>query len=184
MRICVYCGARPGRGDAYLRLAAEMARAIVARGDSIVYGGGRVGLMGALADAALAAGGEVVGVIPAALASEEIAHQGITTLHVVDSMHARKALLTELSDAFIALPGGIGTMDELFEALTWRQLGIHDKPVGILNAGGYYDSLLALLDRMFEEGLLPPDSRSALVVGTSADSLLNALSRAHERKRS
>ncbi len=175
MRVCVFCGARSGRGDAYLAIARGVARAIVARGDYIVYGGGRAGMMGALADAALEAGGEVVGVIPRALADEEIAHHGITTLHVVDSMHARKALLTQLSDAFIALPGGIGTMDELFEALTWRQLGIHDKPVGILNAGGYYDALFSLLDRMFEEGLLPAATRSSIVTGNAIESLLGKL---------
>lgn len=161
-----------------------MGRAIVERGDSVVYGGGRVGMMGALADAALAAGGEVVGVIPAALASVEVAHQGLTELHVVESMHARKALLTQMADAFVALPGGIGTMDELFEALTWRQLGIHDKPVGVLNADGYYDPLLALLDRMLEERLLPARSRTTLVARDSIDALLTALlsSRREERR--
>lgn len=174
-RICVYCGARPGRDDVYLGIARGVGRAIVARGDSIVYGGGRVGMMGALADAALGAGGEVVGVIPKALATAEVAHGGLTQLHLVDSMHERKALLTELSDAFIALPGGIGTMDELFEALTWRQLGIHDKPVGILNADGYYDALLSLLDRMLEEGLLPPRSRTMLVVHDDIVALLAKL---------
>ncbi len=174
-RICVYCGARSGRGETYLDVARETARAIVRRGYGIVYGGGRVGLMGALADAAIAAGGEIIGVIPGSLADAEIAHAGITQLHVVDSMHARKALLTELSDAFIALPGGIGTMDELFEALTWRQLHIHDKPVGILNADGYYDPLLALLDRMFEEELLPASTRRLITVGNDIGSLLEKL---------
>jgi uncharacterized protein (TIGR00730 family) len=174
-RICVYCGARSGRGEAYLDVARETARAIVARGCGIVYGGGRVGLMGALADAAIAAGGEIIGVIPGSLADAEIAHSGITQLHVVDSMHARKALLTQLSDAFIALPGGIGTMDELFEALTWRQLRIHDKPVGILNANGYYDPLLALLDRMFEEELLPASTRRFITIGNEIELLLEKL---------
>lgn len=174
-RICVYCGARAGHDDVYLSIARNAARAIVAQGDSIVYGGGRVGMMGALADAALDAGGEIVGVIPKALATAEVAHAGLTQLHLVDSMHERKALLTELSDAFIALPGGIGTMDELFEALTWRQLGIHDKPVGVLNADGYYDALLSLLDRMVEEALLPPRSRSMLVVDGDVVALLAKL---------
>lgn len=173
-RICVFCGARPGRGDVYLGVARAVARAIVARGDAIVYGGGRVGMMGALADAALEAGGEVTGVIPQSLATAEVAHSGLTQLHLVDSMHARKALLTELSDAFVALPGGIGTMDELFEALTWRQLGIHDKPVGILNHDGYYDPLVALLDRMLEEGLLPPATREFTLIENSIEALLNA----------
>lgn len=174
-RICVFCGARSGRDDAYLRLARGVARAIVARGDGVVYGGGRVGMMGALAGAALEAGGEVIGVIPETLATAEVAHHGITQLHVVDSMHARKALLAQLSDAFIALPGGIGTMDELFEALTWRQLGIHAKPVGILNAGGYYDPLLSMLDRMLEEGLLPAATRALIIVDSSIDELLEKL---------
>ncbi|HEY9085904.1 MAG TPA: TIGR00730 family Rossman fold protein [Candidatus Tyrphobacter sp.] len=174
-RICVYCGARHGRPDAYVDVARDVARAIVARGDGIVYGGGRVGMMGALADAALKAGGEVIGVIPEALATAEVAHSGLTQLHLVDSMHARKALLTQLSDAFIALPGGIGTMDELFEALTWRQLGIHSKPVGILNHDGYYDPLVVLFDRMFEEGLLPPSTREFIVIERSIDTLLDAL---------
>jgi uncharacterized protein (TIGR00730 family) len=172
LRICVYCGARPGRGDGYTALARNVGRAIALRGYGIVYGGGRVGLMGALADAALAAGGEVIGVIPQVLAGAEHAHTGVTRLHVVGSMHERKALLTELSDAFIALPGGVGTMDELFETLAWRQLDIHDKPVGILNAGGYYDALLSLLDTMFEEGLLPPQTRAQILVGATIEELL------------
>ena len=175
MRICVFCGARSGRDDVYLSLARNVARAIVARGHSIVYGGGRIGMMGALADAALEAGGEVVGVIPAAIAGAEIAHSGITELHIVDSMHARKAMLSKLGDAFVALPGGIGTLDELFEALTWRQLGIHDKPVGILNAAGYYDPLLATLDRMFEEGLLPPSTRRFITVDDDIEPLLEKM---------
>jgi uncharacterized protein (TIGR00730 family) len=177
MRFCVYCGARSGRGDVYAGVAAEVGRAIALRGDTVVYGGGRVGMMGALADAALACGGTVVGVIPQALAAAEIAHQGVTELHVVSSMHARKALLTELSDAFVALPGGIGTMDELFEALTWRQLGIHDKPVAVLNAHGYYDPLLAMLDRMASEGLLPEKTRDDIVARGEIASLLEECAR-------
>ncbi|MGH7736908.1 MAG: TIGR00730 family Rossman fold protein [Candidatus Tyrphobacter sp.] len=177
MRVCVFCGARAGRDGRYLALAQEVGRAIVARGDGVVYGGGRVGMMGALADAALAAGGNVVGVIPRALATAEVAHGGISELHVVDSMHARKALLTEIGDAFIALPGGIGTMDELFEALTWRQLGIHDKPVGILNSFGYYDALVALLDRMFEEALLPAGTRAFVSIDDDIGDLLRKLHR-------
>lgn len=175
MRICVFCGARHGRDDVYASLAAKAGRAIAERGDDVVYGGGRVGMMGALADAALAYGGTVIGVIPQALAGKEVAHQGITELHVVASMHARKALLTELSDAFVALPGGIGTMDELFEALTWRQLGIHDKPVGLLNADGYYDPLLSMLDRMTEQQLLPAPTRSGIVAEHDISTLLDKL---------
>lgn len=130
-------------------------------------------MMGALADAAIAAGGEVIGVIPRALAAAEVAHSEINELHIVESMHARKALLTELSDAFVALPGGIGTMDEFFEALTWRQLSIHDKPVGLLNARGYYDSLIALLYRMVREGLLPESTREYVTIAESIDAILD-----------
>lgn len=173
-RVCVFCGARCGHGETYLNIAREAASTIVAHGFGVVYGGGRVGMMGALADAALAAGGEVIGVIPRALAAAEVAHSGITELHVVESMHARKALLAELSDAFIALPGGIGTMDEFFEALTWRQLSIHDKPIGLLNVGGYYDPLVALLDRMVREGLLPEVTRAYVTIGESIGAILGS----------
>jgi uncharacterized protein (TIGR00730 family) len=174
-RICVFCGARTGRDNVYLEIAADAARAIAARGYGIVYGGGRVGMMGALADAGLAAGAEVIGVIPQGLAAAEVAHAGITQLHVVESMHARKALLAQLSDAFVALPGGIGTMDELFEALTWRQLGIHDKPVGILNVDAYYDPLVSLLGRMLAEGLLPRATRELVAIERSIEDVLDAL---------
>src|SRR5579862_4705973 len=131
-RICVFCGSRNGRGDEYAGLATHVARTIVRAGYGIVYGGGSVGLMGILADAALECGGEVIGVIPRALATAEIAHEGLAQLHVVETMHERKAMMADFSDAFIALPGGFGTMDELCEALSWRQLGIHDKPIGVL----------------------------------------------------
>jgi uncharacterized protein (TIGR00730 family) len=173
-RVCVFCGARPGRDEIYLDIAREAARVIVARGFGIVYGGGRVGMMGALADAALAAGGEVIGVIPRALAAAEVAHSEITELHVVESMHARKALLAQLSDAFLALPGGIGTMDEFFEALTWRQLNLHDKPIGLLNVGGYYDPLISLLDRMVAEGLFPEPTRAYVTIAAALDAILDA----------
>ncbi len=173
-RICVFCGARPGRNGIYLQIARDAARSIAAHGYGIVYGGGRVGMMGALADGALAAGAEIVGVIPEALAAAEVAHSGITQLHVVESMHARKAMLERLSDAFIALPGGIGTMDELFETLTWRQLRIHDKPVGILNVDGYYDPLVKLLDRMLAEGLLPQATRNLVTARASIEEILDA----------
>jgi uncharacterized protein (TIGR00730 family) len=131
-------------------------------------------MMGALADAALEAGAEVIGVIPEALAAAEVAHSGITQLHIVESMHARKAMLAQLSDAFVALPGGIGTMDELFEALTWRQLRIHEKPVGLLNAGGYYDPLVALLDRMLAEGLLPKSTHDLVTTRATVGEILDA----------
>ncbi|HKE37270.1 MAG TPA: TIGR00730 family Rossman fold protein, partial [Candidatus Baltobacteraceae bacterium] len=158
-RICVFCGSSSGFDGAYLRVAADAARAIVEAGFGVVYGGGRIGLMGAVADAALAAGGEVVGVIPQALSRVEIEHPGLTALHVVGSMHERKALMASSSDGFIALPGGFGTMDEFCEMLTWRQLGIHDKPVGLLNQDGYYDALLGLFDAMVARGFLSTSDR-------------------------
>lgn len=173
-RICVFCGARSGTGDVYLQIARDVARAIAARGYGIVYGGGRVGMMGALADAGLDAGAQVFGVIPEALAEAEIAHSGVTQLHVVESMHSRKALMASLSDAFLALPGAAGTMDEFFEALTWRQLGIHSKPIGLLNARGYYDALLVLLDRMLSEGLLANQTRDLIVARESVEEILDA----------
>ena len=174
-RLCIFCGAYPGRDGRFRDVAASVSRAVVAAGYGIVYGGGRVGLMGAIADAALAAGGEVVGVIPEALASEEVAHSGVTTLHVVQSMHERKALMADLSDGFIALPGGFGTMDEFHEILTWRQLGIHDKPVGLLNVDGYYDDLLALYDRMEREGFLAPRTRGLFASAAMIEELLDEL---------
>lgn len=141
----------------------------------MVYGGGRVGLMGVLADAALAAGGEVIGVIPGSLATEEVAHAGLTKLHVVESMHERKALMADLSDAFIALPGGFGTMDEFCEILTWAQLRIHRKPVGLLNASGYYDELLALFDNMVARGFVTPANRALVRSAPSIGALLDDL---------
>jgi uncharacterized protein (TIGR00730 family) len=174
-RVCIFCGAHEGNNGEYRQIAGDAARAVVAAGFGIVYGGGRIGLMGAVADAALEAGGDVIGVIPRALASTEIAHGGVSTLHVVDSMHERKAKMAELSDAFIALPGGFGTMDEFHEVLTWRQLHIHDKPIGLLNAGGFYDPLLAQFDRMQREGFLQARSRALFVVEPTIAALLHAL---------
>jgi len=171
--LCIFCGAHAGRDGRYLKIAADAARSIVEAGFGIVYGGGRVGLMGAIADAALAAGGEVVGIIPESLSSAEVAHHGITKLHVVHSMHERKALMAEISDGFIALPGGFGTMDEFCEILTWRQLRIHDKPIGLLNVDGYYDDLLALFDRMTHEGFLMPQTRGLFVTARTIDELLS-----------
>ena len=152
--IGVFCGARAGNDTRYIDLAGALGRAAAERGIGIVYGGGRVGLMGVLADSALAAGGEVVGVIPRSLATEEVAHGGVTRLHVVESMHERKALMARLSSSFLALPGGFGTMDELHEIVTWAQLGIHDKPIALLNAFGYYDELLGQYAKMIREGFL------------------------------
>jgi uncharacterized protein (TIGR00730 family) len=171
-RLCIFCGAHSGNDGRYVGVAANAAQTIVRAGYGIVYGGGSVGLMGTIADAALAAGGEVIGVIPNALAGSEIAHDGLTQLHVVDSMHERKALMADLADGFIALPGGFGTMDEFCEILTWRQLKLHDKPIGLLNYGGYYDALLALFDRMVSEGFLKPATRSLFASAPTIDELL------------
>ena len=174
-RICVFCASSSGEDTSYLLMAASVATAIVGAGFGLVYGGGRIGLMGALADAALAAGGEVIGVIPQALSAVEIAHPGLTALHVVGSMHERKALMASSSSAFIALPGGFGTMDEFCEILSWRQLGIHNKPIGLLNHAGYYDWLLALFDGMVERGFLTPAHRGLFTDGASIDALLSSM---------
>lgn len=171
-RVGIFCGAHTGNGPAYAGIAAAVSQRIVERGYGIVYGGGRVGLMGVIADSALAAGGEVVGVIPEALATEEVAHGGLTQLHVVSTMHERKALMADLSDAFIALPGGFGTMDEFCEILTWAQLRIHSKPVGLLNTGGYYDELIALFDKMVREGFVTVTNRGLVRCAPTIDELL------------
>lgn len=171
-RICIFCGALTGKDGIYVALAQHVARELVRAGHGIVYGGGRVGLMGALADAALAANGDVIGVIPRALAGVEVVHPSVTKMHVVESMHARKALMAELSDAFITLPGGFGTMDELSEMLTWKQLHIHDKPLGLLNHRGYYDTLLRLFDEMVERGFVTPVNRALLVARPTIEELL------------
>jgi uncharacterized protein (TIGR00730 family) len=174
-RVCVFCGSSGGRDPAYAAAVAELGRVIAGRGVGIVYGGGRAGLMGALADAALEAGGEVVGVIPRALVEREVAHQGLSELHVVDSMHERKALMSDLSDAFVTAPGGLGTLEELFEVVTWSQLGLHDKPCGLLDVAGYYDQLAGFLDHAVAEGFLRDDSRRMLLVGSEAGELLDRL---------
>jgi uncharacterized protein (TIGR00730 family) len=171
-RICVFCGSSPGYDGSYLSMATTAATAIVRAGFAVVYGGGRVGLMGAVADAALAAGGEVVGVIPQALSSVEIEHPGLSALHVVGSMHERKALMASSSDGFVALPGGFGTMDEFCEILSWRQLGIHDKPIGLLNHAGYYNQLLALFDSMVAKGFLTAAHRRLFLHASSIEELL------------
>jgi uncharacterized protein (TIGR00730 family) len=174
-RLCIFCGAHAGTNALYRALARAVAQAVFDRGFGIVYGGGRVGLMGSLADAMLALGGEVIGVIPRDLAGDEIAHAGVSDLRVVDSMHERKALMADLSDGFIALPGGYGTMDEFHEILTWRQLHIHDKPIGLLNADGYYDHLLALYERMRSEGFVSPGGRELFVSSGAIEDLLRAM---------
>jgi uncharacterized protein (TIGR00730 family) len=153
-RVCVYCASNDGTRPEYLAAARALGTLLAERGLCVVYGGGRVGLMGALADAAMAAGGEVIGVMPHALVQREVAHHGLTALHVVDSMHERKALLAELADAFIALPGGIGTLEEFFETWTWAQLGVHVKPVGLLDVAEYWRPLVRLLEHVEQEGFL------------------------------
>ena len=174
-RVCVFCGSSAGiRGD-YSVAAQKLAAAMARRGLGLVYGGGNVGLMGMIADSMLQAGGEVIGVIPQHLVAKEVAHRGLTELRVVDTMHQRKALMNELSDAFIALPGGYGTLEEFFEILTWSQLGIHGKPSGLLNVSGYYDSLLAMLDHAVAEGFLRAPFRELVMADTDADSLLQRL---------
>jgi hypothetical protein len=173
--LCVFCGANFGRRPAY-RLAAEQLGGLLAqRGITLVYGGGNVGLMGALADAALAGGGRVVGVIPQALAEKEIAHTGLSEMHVVGSMHERKALMADLADAFLSLPGGFGTWDEFCEALTWSQLGLQKKACAFLNVEGYYDALLALTERAAEDGFIREEHRKLLLVDGDAEILLDRL---------
>jgi uncharacterized protein (TIGR00730 family) len=174
MRICVYAGSNPGAKEAYAEAAGELARLLAERGIGVVYGGARVGLMGVLADTALAEGGEVIGVMPQDLVDREIAHTGLTELHVVGSMHERKALMAELSDGFVALPGGAGTLEELIEVYTWSQLGLHDKPMGVLNVLGYYDGLAALLDHAVREGFLRPQHREAMHAAATPAELLAA----------
>jgi uncharacterized protein (TIGR00730 family) len=170
--ICVYCGSSFGDDAVYLEATRNLARTFAGRGIRVVYGGASVGLMGALADATLEAGGEVVGVIPQQLVDREIAHAGLTELHVVQTMHQRKALMAELSDAFVALPGGIGTLEELIEVCTWSQLRLHSKPLGVLNIAGYYDRLAAFLDHAVEQGFQPPAERAKLVFAAGPDELL------------
>jgi uncharacterized protein (TIGR00730 family) len=173
--VCVFCGSSPGASPAYAEAAARLGRAIAGRGLTLVYGGGHVGLMGVVADAALGAGGRVVGIIPQALEAKELAHRSLTDLRVVGSMHERKALMSELADGFIALPGGIGTLEEWFEVWTWSQLGIQRKPCGLLNAAGYYDHLLAFLDHVTAERFLAPDHRAMVLVDDDATRLLDRL---------
>ena len=174
-RVCVFCGASSGRIPAYADQARALGTAAAARGLGIVYGGGRVGLMGALADAGLAAGGEVVGVIPQELVDRELAHEGLSQLHVVGSLHERKALMAELSDAFVALPGGFGTLDELMEQLTWSQLGLHAKPVGLLDVEEYWRPLIALARHATTEGFVRESDLASIAVADDPESLLDRL---------
>lgn len=174
-RLAVYCGSRFGSDPAFTDAARQLGHTLATRGIGVVYGGGKFGLMGTVADAALAAGGEVIGVIPEALREAEAAHLGCTQLHIVPGMHARKAMMTELADGFVTIPGGIGTMDELFEALSWQLLGYHAKPVGLLNVAGYYDALIAFVDRMTSAEFLRPQHRGNLIASEDIDDLLEKL---------
>jgi len=173
--LCIYCGSGSGRIDAYAAAARALAQAMVERGVRLVYGGASVGIMGTVADEVLRLGGKVVGVIPEAMMRKELAHAGLTELHVTPTMHARKTLMAELADGFVALPGGIGTMEEIFEIWTWGQLGFHRKPCGLLNAAGYYDSLIAFLDHATREQFVRPDQRRMLVVESEPSALLDRL---------
>lgn len=176
-RVCVFCGSSPGASPIYLRIAAKIGEVIAERGLGLVYGGGRVGLMGAVADAALAAGGEVIGVIPSSLALKEIAHAGLSELRIVETMHERKAQMSQLSDSFMVMPGGFGTLEEFFEVVTWAQLGIQTKPCGLLNVNGYFDLLLEFLDHAKAERFIRPEHRSLFLTDTDPGSLITAMSR-------
>jgi len=174
-RICVFCGSSAGSRPEYLEAAAQVGAQLARKGVGLVYGGSNVGLMNAVAEAVLAGGGEVIGVIPEALVAKEVAHTGLADLRVVGSMHERKALMADLSDAFLALPGGFGTMEEFIEAVTWSQLGLHRKACGLLNVCGFYDSLLALLDHAVEERFLRPENRALVLAGAEAEPLIEKL---------
>lgn len=174
-RVCVFCGSKAGTDPAYERAARQLGRLLAERGIGLVYGGGSVGLMGAIADAVLELGGEVQGVIPDVLAQSEVMHPRVSQMHVVRSMHVRKALMAELSDAFITLPGGFGTFEEFFEVVTWAQLGIHNKPIGLANIAGYYDPLLAMLAHAVEHGFLHPKHRALMRVHAELNALLDDL---------
>jgi uncharacterized protein (TIGR00730 family) len=171
----VFCGSSPGQEEGYLAAASELGALLANRGVGLVYGGASVGTMGALADAAVAAGGEAIGVIPRQLVASEVAHRGVTELHEVSGMHERKARMAALADAFLALPGGIGTMEELFEVWTWRALGLHGKPIGLLDVDGYYGELARFVDHMEREGFLAPDLRATVTVDADPAKLLDIL---------
>lgn len=178
-RIAVYCGSATPEDPRYIELAQQVGRSLAERGIGVVYGGGKLGLMGAVADSALEAGGEVIGVIPEALVNSEVAHRGCTELHVVSGMHERKLAFTNLSDGFLTIPGGVGTMDELWEAVSWAQLGYHAKPVGLLNAFGFYDQLLAFNHHMIAVGFIRPAHAGIIIAEPELDLLLTRMA-AHE----
>jgi uncharacterized protein (TIGR00730 family) len=172
-RLCVFCGSSPGRDPAYRAAGEELGEQLVARGWGLVYGGSKVGVMGAVADAVLAAGGEAIGVMPLALVSKEVAHAELTKLEIVSSMHERKQRMAELADGFVALPGGMGTLEEIFEVLTWAQLGMHAKPCGLLNVGGYFDALLEFLARAVAERFVRDVHRDMILVESTPAALLD-----------
>jgi uncharacterized protein (TIGR00730 family) len=174
-RLAVYCGSATPTDPVYVEAARAVGHALATRGIGVVYGGGRLGLMGAVADAALAAGGEVIGIIPQALVDAEVAHRGCTELHVVSGMHERKARFTDLSDGFVTLPGGVGTMDELWEAISWAQLGYHEKPVGVLNVAGFYDGLIAFNAHMIDVGFIRPQHAGIMIADSDLDTLLDRM---------
>ncbi|MBT8071313.1 MAG: TIGR00730 family Rossman fold protein [Gammaproteobacteria bacterium] len=172
-RICVYCGSSPGRNPAYIESANQLAKVMCARGIGLVYGGAAIGVMGAIADAVLAGGQEAIGVIPESLAVKEVAHQNLSELHIVSSMHERKAMMAELADGFIAMPGGWGTLEEIFEILTWAQLGFHEKPCALLNVEGYYNGLIDFLEESFEQQFVKQVCRPMLMHGHDPVELLD-----------
>ena len=174
-RLCVFCGSKTGNQDAYSEAARVLGEVLVREGIGLVFGGGRIGLMRIIADTVLDGGGEAIGVIPRGLAKKEVAYERVTELHLVDSMHERKALMADLADGFIALPGGLGTLEEIAEAFTWGQLGIHQKPCGILNVSGFYDDLIAFLDTATAHEFLRPEQRALVTVGTEPEALLEAM---------
>ena len=178
--VCVFCGSRMGSRPEYLEGARALGTEIARRGLTLVYGGTSVGLMGAVADAALAQGGKVIGVLPHVLSDREIAHKGLTELHLVDSMHTRKAMMAQLSGAFIAMPGGVGTFEELFEITTWAQLGIHHKPIGLLNVADFYGPLLAMMRRAVEEGFIPETRAQPFACDASPAALMDQLQRGEQ----
>ena len=174
-RVCVFCGSNPGLRSEYCETASLLGEELVRRGVGLVYGGASIGCMGAVADAVLKGGGEAVGVMPSALVEKEIAHQGLSELHVVGTMHERKAMMASLADGFIALPGGMGTLEEIFEVVTWAQLGLHPKPCGLLNVAGYYERLRAFLDHVRDEQFMKAEHRDVLLVADTPAELLDSM---------